>query len=290
MVRVRRGRQAKRTIRKSKKVAKLSTPMKNAIVKVVHGQQEDKYVAIAPGFGGGRVNPGAPWSGVAGSAMFSTPNILNNVGLSTVYPCLPGVDQGVNLFTRLGNKITPKSLRIMFTITVNPAVACSEDLVCRLLCLSDKSIKDTTALVSSATQPGTPIESELLNNGDGSYVGFLGKPRDVLMRINRNRYTVHHDRLIKITKGEGDLSYTLNTYAGTQTFVSTGQSHQFSVRIPLPKTLTFAQDNFIYPTNSAPFWCMGVVQPSGDGTAGQVVALNNHVLVNYTSHFDYEDA
>lgn len=280
----------KRPARKAKQVAKLSSPMKKAIVKVIHAQSEDKYVAIAPGFGGGRVNPGAPWSGTAGSAMFSTPNILNNVGLSTIYPCLPGVDQGVNLFTRLGNRVTPKSLRVVFSITVNPAVACSEDLVCRLLCLSDKSIKDTTALVSSPTQPGTPIESELLNNGDGSFVGFAGKPRDTQMRINRNRYTVHHDRLIKITKGEGDLSYSLNSYSGTQTFVSTGQSHQFSVRIPLPKTLQYAQDNFIYPTNAAPFWCMGVTQPSGDGTSGQVIALNNHVLVNYTSHFDFEDA
>lgn len=280
----------KRPVRKANRVAKLSAPMKKAIVKVVHAQSEDKYVAIFPGAGGGRVNPGTPWSGTAGSAMFSTPNILNNVGLSTVYPCLPGVDQGVNLFTRLGNKITPKSLRVVFTITVNPAVAGSEDLVCRLLCLSDKAIRDTTELISSPTQPGTPVETTLLNNGDGSYVGFGGKPRDVEMRINRNRYTVHHDRLIKITKGEGDLAYTLNTYSGAQTFVSAGQSHQFTVRIPLPKTLQYGQDNFIYPTNAAPFWCMGYVQPSGDGTAGQVIALNNHILVNYTSHFDFEDA
>ena len=280
----------RRPARKAKKVAKLSAPMKKAIVKVVQAQSEDKYTAIFPGVGGGRVNPGTPWSGTAGSAMFMTPNILNNVGLSTVYPLLPGVDQGVNLFNRLGNRVTAKSLRVVFTITVNPAVASSEDLVCRLLCLSDKSIKDTTELISSPTQPGTPVESTLLIVGDSSYVGFIGKPRDTQMRINRNRYTVHHDRLIKVTKGEGDLAYTLNTYAGIQTFVSPGQSHQFTVRIPLPKTLTYGQDNFIYPTNAAPFWCLGYVQPSGDGTAGQVIALNNHILVNYTSHFDFEDA
>jgi len=279
----------KRTVRKVNKVAKLSKPMKKAIVQVLHKQQEDKYAAIFPGQGG-VVNPGAPWSGIAGAPIFMTPNILNNPGLSTCHPLLPSIVQGVAAFQRIGDKITPKSLVVKFSITVNPAVVSVEDLVCRLFVLSDKSLKDTSQIVSSPVNPGTPIETELFDNGDGLYVGFVGKPRDITMRVNKSRYTVHHDRLIRIVKGQGDLGNIPNTYQGSMTFASSAMSHELTLRVPLPKTLTYAQNNFQYPSNSAPFWCLGFVQPSGDGTANQVVSLNNHILVNYTSHFDYEDS
>jgi len=278
----------RRPARKAKKVAKLSTPMKKAIVKVIHQNAEDKYASVFPGMGG-VLNPGAPWSGTAGSAIFMAPNILNNLTLTSVYPLLPSIVQGTAAFQRIGDKITPKSLRTVFTITVNPAVVPSEDLMCRLFVLSDKSIKDATALNTSPSTPGTPIESELLDNGDGSYVGFVGKPRDIGMKVNRGRYTVHHDRVIKVVKGEGDLGVFANVYQGSQDYVATQQSIQLTLRTPLPKNLVYAQNNFQYPANAAPFWCLGFVQPSGDGTVAQVVALNNHILVNYTTHFDYED-
>jgi len=278
----------KRTAPK-KKVAKLSSPMKKAIVQVLHKQQEDKYAAVFPGMGG-VVNPGAPWSGVAGAPIFMTPNILNNPGLQTIHPLLPSIVQGTQAFNRIGDKISPKALVVKFSITVNPAVVPVEDLVCRLFVLTDKSLKETTSLISSVANPGSPIESELFDNGDGTYVGFVGKPRDITMRVNRGRYTVHHDRLIRVVKGQGDLGNIPNFYNGNMTFASTAMSHELTLRVPLPKTLVYAQNNFQYPANAAPFWCLGYVQPSGDGTSNQVTALNNHILVNYTSHFDYEDS
>lgn len=290
MVKVQRGKRPQNPRKgKGKKVAKLSTPMKNAIVKVFHQNTEDKYASVFPG-AGGCVNPGAPWSGNPGAAIFETPNIVNTIPLCTIYPCLPPVLQGVSAFQRLGDKISPKSLVMKFAITVNPAVTGPMDLVCRLLCLSDKGIKETDLLVTSPVNPGTPIDTQLLDNGDGTYVGFTGVPRNVTMKVNRARYTVHHDRLIRITKGLGDLGYIANVYVGNMVYTSTTMSHELSLRIPLPKTLNYAQNTFNYPANAAPFWCIGYVQPSGDGSAAQGVALNNHVLVNYTSHFSYEDA
>lgn len=285
---VRRKRPVRR-VAKAKRVAKLSSPMKKAIVRVFHKQQEDKYASVYPG-AGAVVNPGTPWSGNPGAAIFQTPNILNNVGVATIHPLLPAVQQGVASFQRIGDRISPKSLVVKFTVTVNPAVVPVEDLYCRLFCLSDKSIKETTLLVASPVNPGTPIETELFDNGDGTYVGFSGYPRDISMRVNRNRYTVHHDRLIKITKGQGDLGNIPNVYQGNMTFASPLMSHELTLRVPLPKTLNYAQNNFQYPTNAAPFWCLGFIQPSGDGNAAQVIALNQHILANYTVHFDYEDS
>jgi len=289
MVKVRRGgRPAKRPVRKANKVAKLSKPMRNAIVKVFHQNTEDKYAAVYPG-AGGAVNPGAPWA-FPGSAIFQTPNILNTVALQTIHPCLPPVQQGVASFNRIGDRIAPKSLMIKFSVTVNPAVVPVEDLVARLLILTDKSLKETDLLIASPVNPGTPIDTQLFDNGDGTYVGFTGVPRDLTQKVNRERYTVHHDRLIRITKGQGDLGNIPNVYQGNMTFASSAMSHELTLRVPLPKTLNYAQNNFAYPTNAAPFWTLGFVQPSGDGSPAQIVALNNHLLVNYTSHFSYEDA
>jgi len=290
MVKVRRARRpAKRPIRKAKKVAKLSKPMRNAIVKVFHQNVEDKYAAVYPG-AGGAINPGAPWSGNPGAPIFETPNIVNTVALSTLYPCIPPIVQGSGTFQRIGDKISPKTLVMKFQMTVNPAVVPVEDLVARLFVLTDKSIKDTNNLITTVVQPGTPLDTQLFDNGDGTYVGFTGTPRDLLQKVNRARYTVHHDRMIRITKGQGDLGYIANVYQGNMTFASSAMSHEFTLRVPLPKTLNYAQGNFNYPSNAAPFWCVGFVQPSGDGSAAQLVALNQHLLVNYTSHFEYEDA
>lgn len=207
--------------------------------------------------------------------------------ITAVYPLLPAISQGVNSNERVGDKIRPKRMRVDFTITTVNDTDSSLDVLLRLLVLEDKSIKSTLDLLPIAgTQPGTPITTDLLQYGS-QLAGYTGIPTDDMARVNTERYTVLKDIRRELIKGMGQGPTNANTYLGTQAFISGQQTYKVSVVIPTPAVLKYSKSLDTFPTNFAPFFAVGYVQP--DGLAAPV-SLTQRVAVNFITHLDYEDA
>jgi len=218
------------------------------------------------------------------------PRYLNGEILGTsadLFPLMPAISQGTDSNNRVGDRIRPKKMRVDFTMTCNGEVNSSWLLQTRLMVLQDKSIKDTLALLPSAgVQPGTPIGTELLNTG-GGVVGFTGAPAGIMTRINRERYIVIKDVQKELINGSGLGPVLTNSWGGGQAYVSGAQCHKFSVVIPTPAVLKYSKALDIYPSNFAPFFVLGYVQPDGNAASASIPL---RVAINYVVHLDYEDA
>lgn len=214
--------------------------------------------------------------------------------ITAVYPLLPEINQGVNSNERVGDKIRPKRMRVDFTITAVGESDSSLDVLVRLLVLEDKQIKGTLDLLPLAPsgtpptggQPGTPIGTDLLQYGS-QVQGYQGLLTDDMARVNTERYTVIKDIRRELIKGMGQSPTNANSFLGTQAFISGQQTYKVSVVIPTPAVLRYSKEMDGFPTNFAPFFVVGYVQP--DGLAAPT-SLTQRIAVNYITHLDYEDA
>lgn len=208
--------------------------------------------------------------------------LLFNASITTYTECynlLPSVVQGVDSFNRIGDKIRPKSLRVDMYIVANGTLTTSMLQRVRLFVLQDKSISNWTAI------SGTPIGTQLLDFG--SFLGgYSGLPNCELIRVNKRRYKVIKDKNMTLLKGTG-LTPNVGGLNGTQTFMATNQYHRFSFKIPTPAVLNYSNPGDSYPTNFAPFMCLGYTQPDGDAAPDSGVFK---VACQFSSHLDYEDA
>ena len=236
--------------------------MRQVAKKVVADALEDKYARaeIAPG--------GQP--------------VLFNASITTYaecYPLLPKVTQGVDSYQRVGDKLRPKSLRVELYIVANGTLTTSMLQRVRLFVLQDKSLSNWSAIDT------TPIGNQLLDFG--SFLGgFSGLPNCELIRVNKRRYKVIKDKVVTLAKGTG-LTPNTGGINGTQTFVSGSQYHKITFKIPTPAVLHYSNPLDNYPTNFAPFMCLGYTQPDGDTAPDSGVFK---VAVQFSSHLDYEDA
>jgi len=256
---------------------------------------ENKYVTSYPGLAGA-LNSGTPWAGT-GTAILQSPAIRNNVVVQNIHPIMPPIAQESAAFAgsqqnqRVGNRIKPKSLRVDFIVTIRGENVNSNLLLCRMMVLTDKSLKNSNDLVYNAAIPqlGTPVDSLLFNYGNGTYGGFNGVPYDVNWRVNTNRYNVISDRVLKLQKGYGQMPAPGNVvpYAGSVTTIDGHQTYKYSINIPCPEFLKYESNTESFPSNFSPFWACGFCQPDGDGTTDY---LNQYVMVNYVTHLVYEDA
>jgi len=205
-----------------------------------------------------------------------------SIGSTTeCYPLLPQVQAGAEGHERVGDKIRPKSLRVDFTICANGSISSSMMHQIRLFILEDKGIKTLSLLAQ------TPIDTQLLDLGN-VVAGFSGFPNQILQRVNKRRYKVFHDKVMVVGKGTNQTPNAGNGYVGTQTVIDKLQVHKFSVRIPTPAVLNYVNPLDNYPSNFAPFMCLGYVQPDGSSSVLDFGTLR--VGCNFVSHLDYEDA
>jgi len=297
----RRRRAPRRKIVQKKKTTRPSTTFKKKVQAVISANIEDKYATTLPGKATA-TNPGTPASSDPGDGILCFAAVVNNASISTVYPLMPPITQGLDNSQRIGDKIRPKSLVVKFQIGLNGqalnAVGASQNVYARLLCLSDKSLKHVPDLITNPAlaSTGTPVETQLLELGNGLTSGIgLGGPIEFSYRINRKRYTVHHDRLIKLQKGTGETNQPTGLVYGTMVYNSSLMTHMVTLRIPCPKTLLYPEStaggaNDYYPTNFAPFFCMALMTMDGQQNAAYQTNLDGSVKLNYVAHFDYEDA
>lgn len=230
--------------------------------KVVADALEDKYARA-------EIQPGGQ------PLLFNSPI----TAYTECYNMLPVITQGTDSMNRIGDKLRPKSLVVNLYITANGTLPTSMLQRVRLFVLEDKSIRNWANISS------TPIGTALLDFG--SFLGgFSGLPNCELIRVNKRRYKVIKDSTVTLSKGTG-LTPNVGGINGTQTFVSGQQYHKMTFKIPTPAVLHYSSPMDPYPTNFAPFMCLGYTQPDGDAAPDSGVFK---VAVQFSSHLDYEDA
>lgn len=230
--------------------------------KVVADQLEDKYARAEPQPGG---QPVSFNSGV------SSP--------SDCYALMPTVTGGDKSNERIGDKIRPKALVVQGYITANGDYQTSMLNSVRLWMLEDKGIRNWQ------NSGSLTVGQDLLDQG-GQKVGYTGLPNQETIRTNKDRYKVFHDKVYTMAKGTG-MTANVGGINGTQTFVSTQQYIKFRVRIPTPAVLHYNDIASLYPTNFAPFICLGYSQPDFDAQPDSGVLKVN---MTYSAHLDYEDS
>lgn len=189
-------------------------------------------------------------------------NRINTPG--DAYPLLPPLSQGTGDNDRIGNRITPKGLLVTVNVYLNDAANTPPQtiLLPRILCLRDKINNDSAGLAVDF--------SHLLDHGQGEHA-FNGNLYDYRSPINRDAFIVLKDIKTILCMGSAEMN---NMYIRT-----------FKFWIKCPKTLEY-NDGQTYPTNFAPFICMGFAEGNGavptDGYLG--------VVMDHTSTLYYEDA
>lgn len=216
---------------------------------------------------------------------------LYDAGITSVFPLMPVISQGLESNNRIGDKIRPRRMRVDFTVSANYDLSSSLVTNVRLMVLNDKSIKDTLALPTIAgTQPGTPITTELLQYAS-TLAGYTATPTDDTARINYERYSVIKDVHREVLKGYGaGPNVVVNGLIGNQTFVGSQITHKFSVYIPTPRVLKYSAATDTYPTNFAPFFVLGYTNPGGFTGNTPDNWLTQRIYCNAIVHLDFEDA
>ena len=237
--------------------------------KVISSQLEDKYV----GYTLQPAPPGTPGYPISFNASIT-------VG-TELYPLLPPLLNGASSYQRVGDRIRPKRFYVDVIVSANGGLTSSQLNMVRLFLLCDKALGNWDDV-----RVNTPITQDLLNNGAGTQ-GFTGIPHTLCMPVNTERYKVLHDKVLQVRAGTGQTPNSTNGYVGSQTFVGTQQAWKLRFNIPTPAVLKYSGFNNDYPSNFAPFICLGYIQPDGNASPDNLIT---RVQMSYRSHLWYEDA
>jgi len=90
-----------------------------------------------------------------------------------------------------------------------------------------------------------------------------------------------------VRAGSGQTPNSTNSYVGTQQFVGTQQAWKLRFNIPTPAVLKYSAFNDDYPSNFAPFICLGYIQPDGNASPDNLIT---RIQMIYRSHLWFEDA
>lgn len=212
-----------------------------------------------------------------------------NSGIDTVgdiVQILPGIAQGVGENQRIGNQIRAKSLNVKgyVKLDINETAdnTANPNVVVRMMIVSMK----TTQSFQDAQSLSTKIGSLLLKGG--TTTTFAGNLQDIYAPINRNVFTVHHDRKFYLrqdyinTIGASAPSTTL-----TQDISKTVKFFNLNVKCR-GRILKYDEDvgSDILPNNFAPFILLGYSYL--DGSTPDVISTR--VGLCFDSVFNYEDA
>jgi len=191
-----------------------------------------------------------------------------------LYAVIPQISEGAGVHQRVGDTIQPTSLtlnlRFSYPFTDSQQ---SGDITAHMFVLSAKSVKSLNNLTA------VPI-TLLLDNGQGSAGSFDGTNQHAMWKVNTNAFTVHKYKRVRLQKTEG---LTNNGGLGNgQTSMNPSQHHLVRFRVPLPKKLKYLLNSETYPTNAAPFLCIGYTQNDASNTAGLLAV---YVQGNCMLHF-----
>ena len=256
---------------KSKKARSLTKVQKLEVKSLVTKQFETKYCAT----------PSTVPKALTDLTNFTAfSSAITSVG--ELFACLPSLSQGVAENQRVGDTIQPVSAHVNFRIeafSTNDNNACDKTVhIFMLEAASVKSLDNYTAI---------PI-TQLLELGTGTGGGFDGTLQRALCPINKREFRVLHHKKIRLIKGFGNPVGFSSLAAGTTDGVGSTYRHYADVnlKVKLPKVLKYDRTTSVYPTNSAPVFCIGWTDNLPLNTAPNTLNL----MVMARTHLYYKDA
>ena len=178
---------------------------------------------------------------------------------------LPGMAQGNTNSTRIGDKVSPVSLKVSGATSINDQGLGFIDvpITVKVMCLQAKGIRDSNLVVANADLPN------LMDNGGTT--SWDGSTARSLFKINRDEFTVLGSRTFRL----GDATAE-NTRC---------MSKRWSMNIKCPQTLRYG-NGALYPDNFAPFFVVGWCRD--DGVTPSPIQL--WVVNTANVFFQYKDA
>ena len=177
---------------------------------------------------------------------------------------MPGMAQGTANTERIGDKVSPVSLKISGSTSINDLGQFVDvPVTVKVMCLQAKGIRDSNLVVANA-----PLNNLLDNGGTTNWDGSTARS---LFKINRDLFTVLGSRTFKL----GDA-----TAENTRSM-----SKRWSMNIKCPATLKYG-NGALYPDNFAPFFVLGWCRD--DGTTPTPITL--WVVNTANVFFQYKDA
>lgn len=239
------------------------------VLAVVNKTEETKYVANDYDSAGHANN--TPWYPVPG---------ITNTG--SVVPAIPQMAQGVTDYQRVGQRVSPVSLKVDLDIGMN-----SEDLSANSVMVA---IWYGTSKESKSWVGGSPLSTiSFLDNGQGTNQSWAGVRGQLNFPSDPTLNTLK--RIVFPLSKSGGLQNQNGSSLTTQGNFSTsnGTSHKhITLKFNPPKTLIYNKETDLYPTNYAPFYYIGFCNADGSTTN----MIQSQTLVNVSSrvHMKYKDA
>lgn len=205
---------------------------------------------------------------------------------SDIQPIIPAMGQGVDTFQRVGEVITAKRLNIKgyIKLDINDVSDSTKlpHVAVRMMILSMKNRPSYDQVTASAAPLAT-----LLKKG-GTTAGFTGLLSDLHAPINRDVFTVHHDKKFYLRQDYlNGIGASIPSQYVSSDVSKTVKFFNLNVRCK-NKTLRYDEDvaTDSYPVNFSPFLVLGYCYL--DGSSPDV--LDTKVGLSYDSTLTYEDA
>lgn len=189
------------------------------------------------------------------SAFMNVPSTLgtytsfnNTIALADFVNVMPPISQGVAENGRVGNKVKLKGLYCKGHVAVtfpNTATTASTSLniYVRLMCLEDKSYL------------GSGVGAADILDRNGVNTQFLGYPQDLHTAIDKNRFIVHYDKVIKLQ----NPNWPQNTSGYINANIQTTKFFRFRVK---GRDLLYDSNTSTIPARFCPQFAAVVVDPS----------------------------
>jgi len=195
------------------------------------------------------------------------------IGTADCLSVLPQIAQGTDSNQRIGDRVTPKSLRVSGVVSLVREQPDARELYVRVIIAAQKNVKvgnDVNTSIDAA---------HLLRTGvvGGDEIQYTGATQNITDPINRDLFRVYHDKTYVLAPASDQ------TLTGPLPKSSFPWSYTFS---QLPSALTFDAGNGNWANNFAPFYAIGYAY--ADGTAPDVGTLR--IVTTATSYLQYEDA
>ena len=268
-----------------KRVAKISRPMKKAITRIIHGDQETKYVATPAQCLSSRP-PGPVPGNVSLLNVYLDNRIIAGGVQNNAISCLPTLLQGTEQNQRVGISVLPIRHKTTVQLWMNHdymrqlagtySASCSVDWTVKLFLVTAKSVKKATEFQNVAGTVNT-----LLMRGDGTeqdWAAFANQG-DLIQSnysVFKDNWNVHAIKYVRLTKGTGlqagESGNTIGAGNGvisaTNAETATGlKTVTFSYKLPKLHYTESAGAGDVYPNNVAPTLFMVVYQTQGQNAA-----------------------
>lgn len=200
------------------------------------------------------------------------------IGPADCVPLVQQITTGASAQQRIGDRITPKRLKVSGVISWSPTDCnTQQNIYVRILLLSQKNIKTGTVVASSGVDTSRLLKTSIATLPESA---FGGNTIDLCSPVNTELFRVYMDKTIKLT-----VSNRENGGVEAMPLYSARWSKTFK-KSKLPASFTYDDGNGDWPNNFAPFLAIGYAY--SDGTAPDTVTTK--LVSNVLTILDYEDA